>query len=68
MKFVINHEQLAGSFRCLELLESVVELVADVFDLEGFLEDEQLRLGFAFEVFEDAHVNLTVIYFYCCRG
>lgn len=65
VELVINHQELAGSFRCLELLESVVELVSDVLDLECFLEDEQLGLCLAFEVFEDANIHLTVLYFYC---
>lgn len=33
VELIINHQELTGSFRCLELLESVVELVCNVFDL-----------------------------------
>lgn len=65
MELVINDEELTGSLGGLELIEGVVEFVGDVFDLKGFLEDEQLGLGLAFEVFEDTHVDLTIFYFYC---
>lgn len=65
VELVVNYQQWTGSFRCLELLEAVVELICDVFDLKCFFEDEKLWLCFAFEVLEDANIDLIVLNLYC---